>query len=69
MSKTRDRVKNEISSGQVQLMLGDARALDIADDSVDKIVHMNVCYFFDPLDATLRELKRVLKPGGVRYII
>ena len=35
---------------------------------MEKIVHMNVCYFFNPLHDTLLELKRVLKPGGSIHI-
>jgi SAM-dependent methyltransferase len=48
-------------------MTGDAKRIALPDASVDKIVHMNVCYFFDPLDATLQELLRVLKPGGMTF--
>jgi SAM-dependent methyltransferase len=34
------------------------------DNSVDKIFGMNVVYFLHPLDSYIREIKRVLKPGG-----
>jgi len=36
----------------------------LKDDSVDKIFGMNVVYFLDPLAVYLKELHRVLKPGG-----
>jgi len=37
----------------------------LADNSVDKIFAMNVVYFLDPLPEYLKEIYRVLKPGGV----
>jgi len=36
----------------------------LADDSVDKMFAMNVVYFLDPLPDYLKEIRRVLKPGG-----
>jgi ubiquinone/menaquinone biosynthesis C-methylase UbiE len=50
------------------LEMHDTPAVDmtsfLADGSVDRVYGMNVVYFLDPLDAHLKELKRVLKPGG-----
>lgn len=37
----------------------------LEDSSVDKIFAMNVIYFLDPLADYLKELHRVIKPGGV----
>lgn len=34
------------------------------DNTVDKIFGMNVVYFLHPLQSYVREIKRVLKPGG-----
>ncbi|KAL3794416.1 hypothetical protein HJC23_012953 [Cyclotella cryptica] len=36
----------------------------LEDNSVDKMFGMNVVYFLSPLEDYLREIKRVLKPGG-----
>mmetsp|Transcript_40964 Transcript_40964/g.100590 ORF Transcript_40964/g.100590 Transcript_40964/m.100590 type:complete len:117 (-) Transcript_40964:51-401(-) len=36
-----------------------------ADDSIDKVMHMNVLYFWDDPEASLREILRVMKPGGL----
>jgi SAM-dependent methyltransferase len=58
------RLQTQISSGRVELHVGEATRLPLPDNSVDKVFHMNVCYFFDPLDATLREIHRVMRPGG-----
>ena len=54
----------EISS-KVEIHGDDCRAMPYLDDaSVDKIFGMNVVYFLDPLPEYLKELNRVLKPGG-----
>jgi ubiquinone/menaquinone biosynthesis C-methylase UbiE len=46
---------------------GDFDALPFADDSVDHIVSMEAFYYAtDPLQ-TLREIRRVLRPGGTFY--
>jgi ubiquinone/menaquinone biosynthesis C-methylase UbiE len=36
----------------------------LKDESVNKIFGMNVVYFLSPLEQYLKEIKRVLKPGG-----
>lgn len=36
----------------------------LADNSADTIFGMNVVYFLSPLEEYLKEMKRVLKPGG-----
>lgn len=58
------RLQRQIADGRVTLFVGEAKAIPLPDNSVDKLYHLNVCYFFDPLDVTLREIGRVLKPGG-----
>lgn len=54
-----------IDSGVLSLHGDDARNLDIIpDNSVDLIFGFNVIYFLDPLDDYLKEMNRILKPGG-----
>ena len=57
-----------IQAGLVDLRYGDAAELPFADASFDKAYSIHSIYFWPrPLDA-LRELQRVLKPGGMLVI-
>lgn len=49
----------------VRFCLSDAAAMAFADDSFDVIVSVNVLEHVDDLYFTLKECKRVLRPGGV----
>lgn len=54
-----------IDNGILSLHENDAKKLDfIPDNSVDIIFGFNVIYFLDPLDDYLKEMCRILKPGG-----
>lgn len=54
-----------IQNGILSLHDNDAKNLDfIPDNSVDVIFAFNVIYFLDPLDRYLKEMYRILKPGG-----
>lgn len=44
---------------------GSAEALPLADASVDALVHTYLLRYVDDVEATLRELARPVKPGGV----
>jgi SAM-dependent methyltransferase len=53
-----------IAGGRAELRQGDADALPYADGRFDRAFAVNVHYFWkDPL-AALREIRRVLRPGG-----
>ena len=43
---------------------GDAANLPYADTSFDKVFSVHTLYFWPDLDAGLREMQRVLRPGG-----
>ena len=62
---TDDEFSAAIQSGVLSVHGNDAKSLDfIPDNSVDAIFAFNVIYFLDPLDGYLKEMKRILKPGG-----
>lgn len=54
-----------IASGALTIKADDAVAMpSVPSSSVDVVFGMNVVYFLQPLGAYLKELLRVLKPGG-----
>lgn len=57
--------ENEVIAPRIEVHSEDCISMPfLEDDSVDKIFGMNVVYFLSPLEDYLREIKRVLKPGG-----
>jgi len=58
------RNKHAIASGRVQLLQGRIDALPLRSGSIDKILAVNVVYFFDECGSEPREARRLLKPGG-----
>ena len=55
-----------VAAGTLAIHGKDAYSLPfIAPDSVDRLLGINVVYFLDPLDVYLKEIARILKPGGV----
>lgn len=53
-----------IAAGHIELQVGDAIKLSYPDNSFDKAFATNVAYFWKDPVATLREIRRVIKPGG-----
>ena len=53
-----------IAAGRVDLRQCDAATLPFADGSFDKVLAVNVIYFWPEPAARLAEVRRVLKPGG-----
>jgi ubiquinone/menaquinone biosynthesis C-methylase UbiE len=58
------RARAEASGVAVQLVHGDLRALPFADASFDIVVAVTVLCFVDDAALALREMARVLRPGG-----
>jgi SAM-dependent methyltransferase len=50
--------------GHVEIVAGDARALAFADACFDAAVSTQVIEYVDDVDGVIRELRRVLRPGG-----
>ena len=53
-----------ISSGTLSLVHGASDRMPFADAQFDRVFCINVIYFWDDPAAHLREVRRVLKPGG-----
>ncbi|MCP3373598.1 class I SAM-dependent methyltransferase [Bradyrhizobium cajani] len=53
-----------IDAARVKVVLATVESLPFADESFDKVLCVHVLYFWKDLDASLREVARVLKPGG-----
>ena len=53
-----------IASGSLSLAHGASDRMPFADAQLDRIFCINVVYFWDDPAAHLREVRRVLKPGG-----
>jgi ubiquinone/menaquinone biosynthesis C-methylase UbiE len=54
-----------IGSGRVRIEAGEAARIPERDAGFDKAVSVHTLYFWPDLDAGLRELHRVLRPGGL----
>lgn len=53
-----------IANGRVRLHSGECSRLPFADDSFDKVCAVNTLYFWPEPVVYLREILRVIKPGG-----
>lgn len=57
--------EEEIRSGQVSFHLGSSADLPFSSDAFDKIFTVNTLYFWEDPGVHLKQIFRVLKPGGV----
>ena len=64
VAQAQARNASAIQSGRVELRLGSAESLPFEDDSFDKALAINSMQVWPDPVAGLRELRRVLKPGG-----
>ncbi len=56
-----------VSNNKLTLMLGNSDSIPFPDQSFNKVFCNMVIYFWDQPKKHLKEIKRVLKPGGVFY--
>lgn len=56
-----------ISNENLNLKLGNSNSIPFADQTFDKVFCNMVIYFWDEPDEHLKEIRRVLKPGGHFY--
>ncbi len=59
-----ERNRKLIKARRVDVAIAAVDALPFADNAFDKALCVHVIYFCENLDAALREIARVLKPGG-----
>jgi demethylmenaquinone methyltransferase/2-methoxy-6-polyprenyl-1,4-benzoquinol methylase len=64
LAEGRRRVARAGASGRIQLQEGDARELPFDDGQFDALTFTYLLRYVDDPAATLRELARVVKPGG-----
>lgn len=58
---------NFIDSGQLKFFLGNSNSLPFKEEAFDKVFCNMVVYFWEDPAEHLREIRRVLKPGGKFY--
>ncbi|WP_256006034.1 class I SAM-dependent methyltransferase [Pedobacter deserti] len=54
-----------VGEGRAEIHLSDGIRIDFPNDMFDKIFTVNTLYFWKEPEAYLREIERVLKPGGM----
>ena len=59
------RNRKFVNSGKMNLVCQDMSRLPFPDSSFDKVYSINTVYFWDNLDDTLTEIRRVLKSNGL----
>jgi ubiquinone/menaquinone biosynthesis C-methylase UbiE len=64
LDQARSRNRQAIHAGTMQLHVARHDSLPLPDSSVDRILAVNVAYFFNDGSGQLADLWRVLKPGG-----
>ena len=58
----------DLSAGMQPEVVGDIQALPLADDSVDGALAVHMLYHVPDVPAAVRDLRRVLRPGGVLMV-
>jgi ubiquinone/menaquinone biosynthesis C-methylase UbiE len=69
VAASRDFNAKEIEAGQARIELGSVAALPFADSTFDIVTAVETHYYWPDLPANVREILRVLKPGGTCALI
>ena len=64
MLRQAERVRKDRGYGNVDLQLADVHRMPFADGAFDLVTCRRAAHHFRDIDASLRETRRVLKPGG-----
>ena len=65
---TREENSADVESGKLTVLHGSVSALPFEDNTFDKIFSIESYYFWPDLANDLKEIRRVLKPGGKVFI-
>lgn len=68
VGSAKKRNKKESRAGILDLRIGSSNSIPYANSSFDTVVCVNVIYFWDYPEEHLKEIFRVLKPGGIFYV-
>ena len=66
---SRDTNAREIAAGRVRIQEGSVAALPFPDGTFDVVTAVETHYYWPDLPANVREIRRVLKPGGTFALI
>jgi len=69
VAASRDFNAKQIEAGQLRIELGSVAALPFADNTFDVVTAVETHYYWPDLPANVREILRVLKPGGTCALI
>jgi len=69
VAASRDTNAREIEAGRVQVQLGSVAALPFPERTFDLVTAVETHYYWPDLPADLREVLRVLRPGGTLALI
>ena len=66
----RKKLLNKKLPKNIVILENDAKDLnnEIPDESIDKLLAINVIYFLKPIEEYILEFKRILKKGGIGYL-
>jgi SAM-dependent methyltransferase len=68
LAQARRRNRRAIAEGRVSLLRGSFHRLSLPDRSVDRLLAVNVAYFWQDFGPVLAELRRVLREDGLLAI-
>jgi ubiquinone/menaquinone biosynthesis C-methylase UbiE len=69
VERAREHAAEQGLAGQIEVRRFDGREIPLDEKSVDRVVCKNVLEYVDDVDATLREMRRVTRPGGKVHVI